>query len=272
MEASGGVSAMTCSPRLQAQVAILIWWDCTFALLSRSECIFSSQYYDFIVRCEVEDGWNMFSISGVPKELFHYLVEIVQLAHEKEQISKMRYAIFDTRRVFELEEKIAAYSQDNLPPDDTINDDEAIQHWHDCRHGVEAWKYALLLYISRVLKWTRTEDEEPPTVFSLARLTLDSVRSCRSTSMVQKQLLLPVFLAGAESKDAYARRFALDYCDEWSWKCRFHMFQDAATLLKEVWDAQDRQGDASTVWWGSVMEEEQRKAAYTENVAEYLFG
>ncbi|KAJ9150235.1 Fungal specific transcription factor domain-containing protein [Pleurostoma richardsiae] len=174
VESAGGIKAMINSPRLQAQLAMFSWWDCTLALLSRSACVFPAPYYEFIVACDAHDGWNMFSLSGVPRDLFCYLVEIVQLACEKEQTSRMKWASFNMDKVLEVEESILDYYLKDPSPSATDDDEETIQDWHDRRSGVDAWKHALLLYISRVFKWDRKTNTRPTGLLSLSRLTLDS--------------------------------------------------------------------------------------------------
>ena len=250
-------------------------WDCTLALLSRTPCVFPTRYYDYVLACDDEnDSWDMFSLSGVPKNLFSHLVELVQLANEKEKTAQMRWATFNMDRVFELEESILEYSHRDMKPPLTEASEEAIQHWHDCCSGVDAWKYALLLYIARVFKWERKSSIRPVGMSSLARLTLDNVRCCRNTSMVQKQLLLPVFLAGSESDDSYSRMYVQEYCEHWFHRCRYRMFRDASALMTEIWAARDGGNRDARAWWGSITDEKSRETedADSGRLQEYLLG
>lgn len=190
-------------------------------------------------------------------EIIKHIRELASLAGEKEQISKMRYAKFDTTRVLELER----YIQDFVPrpneQEDTQSEEE-VHAWHDYYYGANAWKYGLLLYITRVLKWDRCTDPPISVIASLSRKTIDSVRCCRPTFMMQKQLLLPVFLAGGELTDPHARKFVIEYFEGWYQWCKYGMFKEAPELLQEIWlqkDCKKGSMQADWIWWGSVIEQ-----------------
>ena len=169
----------------------------------------------------------------------------------------MKYAKFDTTRVHELEQVIQEYTVGELGPhgmtDDTTENEEKIHNWHDYRNACNAWKYAILLYLARVLKWDRVGRSRLPEATSLSRLILDSVRSCRPVSSLRKQLLFPLFLAGSESMDPYSRRFVKDYCEEWYRNSRYTMFMEALILLQDIWAQKDMKEDDYGVWWGGVI-------------------
>lgn len=132
----------------------------------------------------------------------------------------------------------------------------------DLHHCAEAWRYSLLIYISRVFRWQR--DGPPPPILSfLARKTLNHVSSCRNTSMLQKQLLLPVFLAGCETTDEHLRQVARTYCSWWNERTRYDMFLTAVALLEEVWSK-----DSTNTWWGYIIDSKSR----LNNARQYLFG
>lgn len=82
--------------------------------------------------------------------------------------------------------------------------------------------------------------------------------------MVQKQLLLPVFLAGCETTDEKLRQEAREYCAWWNERTRYGMFDTANTLMEEAW-ADDRAG----TWWGSDRSEE-RVGSRWETVSLWL--
>lgn len=193
----------------------------------------------------------------MPKELFQHIKELAELAGEREQISRLKHAIFDTTRAVELETSIGEYSIGSPGDQVSTGSEDTIQSWHDYYHTSNAWKYALLLYICRVLKWDRFSSAIALEVGSLSRLTLDSVRCCRPDSPLQKQLLLPVFLAGSEAVDSYSRSFVDDYCERWYSKCRYSMFREASALLHDIWARRDRETNQFAVWWGSVMDDKQ---------------
>jgi hypothetical protein len=110
----------------------------------------------------------------------------------------------------------------------------------------------------------------------LARKTLNNVSACRRTGstspsnnnntstasnsnrsthtnnlMLQKQLLLPVFLAGCETSDETLRAEAREYCIWWSEETGYDMFLTAAALLEEVWGCSSRDEGS---WWGGVID------------------
>ncbi|OAA57626.1 hypothetical protein SPI_07285 [Niveomyces insectorum RCEF 264] len=95
----------------------------------------------------------------------------------------------------------------------------------------------------------------------LARRTLNHVASCRRSTFVQKQLMLPVFLAGAEVREESLRNDARDYCAWWGAKTRYNMFLTAGDLLEDVWQRDDN------VWWGDVFDQRAMKGE-----TEYLLG
>lgn len=229
--------------------------------------VFPEAYDDLILSCDENASWNIFTLSGVPRELFRYCRELVQLASEKEQLAGMKYAIFDTARVLEVERCIKAYTQGEFNAQDLSVSGEDVQRWHDYYNASNAWKYALLLYICRVLEWDQTSDQPLAEVTSLARLILDSVKCCRSESPLQKQLLFPVFLAGSESADSYSREFVGQYCTHWYRECRYGMFKDALAVLQQLWLQKDRDSENVNVWWGSFI-----GSRHANPAAEFLFG
>ncbi|KAL6876302.1 fungal-specific transcription factor domain-containing protein [Trichoderma longibrachiatum] len=265
LETLGGVNAVACSSRFSAQIAMFVWWDCSISLISRSQPVFPSSYYDFVLSCD-DSSWNIFTISGVPRPLFQHFRELLQLASEREQISGLRYATFDMSRVEELERCIQDYTEDGCEVCDTCADEETVQNAYDYHYASNTWKYALLLYIYRVFKWDRTSDTPMAQVSSLSRQLLDSARCCRPESSLQKQFLIPIFLAGAEATGDYARKFAKDYCVGWYKKSRYSMFLEAADLLEEIWAQKDAQSNAFGIWWGSVI------GPRRSNAPEFLFG
>lgn len=232
-------------------------------MLGRSKTVFLPTYYEAVLGNDHADR-DIFALTGVPQELFRHMRELAELAGEKEQVARMKYAIFDTTRALELEELIRDYvicSTSQLP-----ESEDPVQNWHDYYHTSNAWRYALLLYICRVLKWDRFSSDLVLEVSTLTRLILDSVRCCRPDSSLQKQLLLPVFLAGSEAMDVYSRSLVEQYCEAWYINCRYTMFKDTLALLQDVWARRDREANKFTVWWGPIVDEKQSDGSG------YLFG
>lgn len=124
------------------------------------------------------------------------------------------------------------------------------QEQHDRFHCAEAWRCALLLYVECVFK--RDASQRSSALINLVRRTLDYIRCRQRSSQTQKQLLLPVFLAGSETSDEGKRPFVKDYCAYWAKTSRYSMFNSVPTLLDEIW--------STVVWWGTVI----NKMATTE--------
>ena len=229
------------------------------------------QYYDVVLEESREAAWDMISIAGVPKTLFKWLVDLVQFAEEKQRTMSMKWTTFNMQPVLELEQQISNWFY--LEASDYEDDDESFEHQQDCANAALAWKYALLIYIARVFKWDRTSDQRPSGIGPLSRLCLDHVRCCRQSSTVQKQVLLPVFLAGSEATDPYARKYATDYCAYWYEKCRYRMFHDASCLLEEIWMEQTSPQPNYNIWWGSVLDSKGGdQSADQASKPQYLFG
>jgi hypothetical protein len=205
------------------------------------------------------------------------MVSLGSYAREFEVVAKMTCARFDIAPVLRVEKDIRGWSDPEYsgPSDqddfelssadgNQIRDDA--QYKEDLRHCAEAWRYGLLTYICRVFKWERNQPP-PPRLEFLARKTLNHVSSCRSISMLQKQLLLPVFLAGCETTDDQLRQVARNYCSRWNDQTRYDMFLTANAVLEEVWT-----NDDPKVWWGSVMDQRTPNAGGSAESKQYLFG
>lgn len=153
-------------------------------------------------------------------------------------------------------------SADTNAPAET---EEKMHAQQDRHHCIEAWRHALLLYIERIFKWDHAAGIRPSGIPRLVRITLDHVRCCRRTSQTQKQLLLPVFLAGSETKDDEMQQVVREYCQWWGERSRYNMFHSVPMLLDDVWGGKK--------WWGAVVDEKTR-ATGTGNggKVQFLFG
>lgn len=236
----------------------------------------SQRYLEFLVRWEKEDEWSFFDLTGCPRGLLVHLYELADLAKQREIASSMKWLSFDMTPVVEAEREIKAWMNDSMPLSDADDDHEeepilneqAESQFHDHQdryHCAEAWRYASLLYIERVFKCGGHQKRRPRSISRLVRLTLDHVRCGRRTSQIQKQLLLPVFLAGSEAKDEDMRELVKEYCRFWAEKTRYEMFGSVPILLEEVWGAEG--------WWGSVIDRKTRPATQGQVVGtQFLFG
>lgn len=216
---------------------------------------------------------TFYSVSGCPEALFRCMIRLGSYARELKLVSRMTCAKFDLAPVLAVEKEIREWSdteyeglsgQQEFESSEQNADTEDLAHYkEDLHHCAEAWRYALLIYVVRVFRWER--DKPAPRILGfLARKTLNHVSSCRCTSMIQKQLLLPVFLAGCETTDEHLRRAARAYCSWWNDWTRYDMFLTADALLDKIWKSQSPQD-----WWGSVID--QQSASNNSN-RQFLFG
>jgi len=196
------------------------------------------------------------------------MVKLAKLAMQNEKAEEMEWLAFDASAVDEVEEVIKECSS-SPPIYDDAADEEAIEIAQDRYHCDEAWKNGLMLYIARVFRWKRT-GPVPGKVRYMARIILDHARSIRRSSTIQKQLLLPVFLAAAEIQSEDYRDFARDYCKWWTISCGFKMFADVSSYLEDIWKEQDNSGRPGT-WWATIIDL-RKKDSQQPKVPQILMG
>lgn len=209
-------------------------------------------------------------------------MKLAELAKQREIAARMAWLSFNLSPITKIEHEIRHWETSHfeaveISDLDTITEvlqvvnpeadiEETLNSKQDRHHCAEAWRYALLIYIKRVLGWDR-KSHRPSELTLLVRKTLDHVRSCRRTSQTQKQLLLPVFLAGSETADEEMRRFVREYCRWWATRSRYNMFNSAALLLEEIWER-----DHEYAWWGSVIDQKTRHGEAGEAGIQFLLG
>lgn len=242
------------------------------ALISRQGTVFDRAYRDFLIKWEQKDEWSFFELTGCPGDLLVHLFYLVELAKQKELASSMEWLMFNMTPIESIERKVIEWKNEmtlqvvEYDREAEEEDEKQLHDQQDRYHCAEAWRYSLLIYIERVFKWDRKQ-RRPFSIARFARTTLDHVRSCRQTSQTQKQLLLPVFLAGSETTDADMRRFVKGYCKHWAEKSRYNMFDSASLLLDEIWMASPSQ------WWGAFIDDKTTASkGPLETVTQFLFG
>ena len=203
------------------------------------------------------------------------MIRLGAYAREFELASTMTCVKFDMEPVLAAEKGIREWSDpqhfseypDSTPELSEVDDLGDLAHYkEDLHHCAEAWRYGLLIYVERVFKWNRNGPVSSILGF-LARKALNHVSACRRSTMVQKQLLLPVFLAGCETKDECLRQEARSYCAWWNDKTRYDMFLTATALLEEVWANEE-----PLSWWGSIIDQKTRFTSNGRTEKQYLFG
>lgn len=248
-------------------------WDATVSLLSRRPRIIPPEYFDALSDHSTQNDWTFFDLVGCPSFLVHTLVELIDLAAEYESTKGKRWTKFDHTRVSEIEDSLRNWNEIQSPPltAATSDDDEAtMHHKQDIYHCAEAWKSALLLYVVRIFQ-PRSSPQSTRRLSLLSRVTLDHVRSCRRTSRVQKQLLLPVYLAACETSDGEARQFSRDYCAWWNDKSAYGMFSSAGSLMESLWTRKEDL-NSQEMWWGQIIDEQLSTSAHSSPSIQCLLG
>lgn len=218
-------------------------------------------YLDFIVRWEKQDSWSFFDLTGCPGDLLIHLFHLAELAKQSEIALSMKWLSFNITPVIEIEEKLTqwSYNANSSVNEDVagLSDTEMERQFHeeqDRYHCAEAWRYALRLYVECVFK-----SDHKRRSLAVNKLVRDHTKCCRQTSQTQKQLLLPVFLAGSETSDQEMRDFVKDYCTYWGDKSGYSMFNSVPVLLDEVWSTGN--------WWGAVVDGKTRIPGQRQNHA-----
>jgi hypothetical protein len=279
----------------------IIRWDATLALTSRQGAMFPSSFFEYLVRNEEQDGWSFYDLTGCPTELLILLIRLVEMARQKELAASMEYLTFAMDPVLDVEEKllswnnifaenrdpgqeleprdrvqedfcsIGAENSDGISPISSEGDEEEYYQQRDRYHLAEAWRYALLLYIQRVFRWDRQSHRRPSATLRLTCSVLDHTRNCRKTSQSQKQLLLPIFLAGAEVRDKYMRDTVRSFCLWWGARSRYGMFYSVSNLLEEYW-TEPHCKSGKPIWWGSFLDEKSTSRKAGGRTTQFLFG
>lgn len=226
-------------------------------------------YFETVSALEDHSYWSFFDLIGCPRELVAALMQLVSLAEENEKASSMRWTRFDLTLVGEIQAFIISWDNPSLVIGDDMSE-EQMQQQRDRWNCSEAWRYGLLIYITRVFRWDRKTS--PPLRLALyARLVLEHVHSCRHTTIVQKQAFLPLFFASCETTDQFSRQSVREYCLYWGRACGYDLFRSAAALLEDVWREQDELG-GDGAWWGSVVDEKQRPYLSHAEPLQFCFG
>ncbi|KAI1626791.1 fungal-specific transcription factor domain-containing protein [Exophiala viscosa] len=274
LEGAGGVSSWSLSSRVQAQVSMFMWWDGVVALLSRRPCIFPYSYLETVLPWEGVQSWGFFDLNGCPRELLVPMIQLANLTESLDSSGKLPVSLREL--VAGIEENIRNYKPvGGAPADDFVvdlPDEEAEDYFNvatDYYHCCEAFRYALLLYILRVFKRAEGITNYHARLRHLSRLVMDHVISIQDSSSIRKQLLLTIFLAGAETKLDAHRHFIRGYCAKWYEVYGYQMFTTALEILEELWSNSD--AGETEIWWGDVLDV--RRRTDTRNpMSDFCFG
>jgi hypothetical protein len=206
-------------------------------------------YLDTLVESDENDGWSFFALNGCPAEFIVAMARLAKLASIYDKTTKMEWTIFNDLPVRAVVDDVKGFiNVEAISFDDmeSLEDDASAKL--NRFYCIEAWRHAILLYVLRVFGPAQNESQIRK-IQHLARVILDGVRCIPQTQVIQKQLLLPVFLAGAELGTEWDRSFVRQYCKHWSEASRFYHFESVGELLEDIWKDWSL-STRGTYWWG----------------------
>lgn len=220
------------------------------------------------------DGWSFFILNGCPVELVMAMARLAKLAATYEKTTRMEWTMFNRFPVDVVIDEVRSYVNGEsveFNEMDTLTEDPNARR--NRFHCIEAWRHAILLYACRV--FTPNQNiYQIRQIGHLARVVLDSVRSIPETETIQKQLLLPVFLAASEVGDEYSRSCIRKYCTHWNNVSHFQHFESTLVLLEDIWSDWDPLS-RDVFWWGKKLSSGDRWQSDNGNrtvVSELLLG
>ncbi|KAJ5575352.1 hypothetical protein N7450_009251 [Penicillium hetheringtonii] len=218
---------------------------------AREELVLPLSYLENILRYGHSDGWSYLELTGCLEEFVVIMAKLASLAQQHETAREKENLYFDMGAVDEVERTLRGVPVP-YPHFNEGLDEETLDFLRDRYHCIEAWRNALLIYIERVFRWDRT-GPVPPNAKYHARSIMEHARCIRKENNFQKQILLPIFLAGTEVKREEDRDFVREYCSWWTRLCGSKMFIDASSFCEEAWIKFDN-GDCDGIWWGSIID------------------
>ena len=225
-------------------------WDVTIGFINRQEPLFPPKYLDTLLRYDRGDGWTFLDLNGCPGQFILAMARLAKLASIYEQVSALQLTPFNMLPVDLVIEEVKNWrnTEDVCSLDIEESESEDMDARRDRFHCIEAWRHAIFLYALRV--FTRKQDRRGLQSISLSkRIILDHIRCIKQSMIIQKQILIPLFLAAAETKDEIDRAFVQQYCKYWSSKSRYSMFETTEVIIKDIWaDCHVSMRDA--YWWG----------------------
>lgn len=244
LEERGGVQALMSATVLKSQMAMLVWYDMSIALVGRKGCCIPYKYLEALTNCN-DRYWTFFSMTGCVGELckivYEFCVIVAMPDFANTPAGRTQVAGLETQ----LDEFQAPVPEDSmLPPSDltVASASSMVEEAHGMMHGADVWRHALLLYSARVF---RRLPGSSIRVQSLARRVIDHARLIpMSENGASKQLLLPLLLAGSDEQNPLHRQFVVDYIDYWTEKLRFRVWDDAKDVLLDLWEKQRQDPEA----------------------------
>lgn len=246
-------------------------------MISRKRPLLDLGYLENLILHGEEDSWTFFTLNGCPAELVMFMARLSILASTFEKVQALNeespWVTFSTVPVEAIIAEVTQWTNPEGATAESIawtddNPEKRLNRFH-C---VEAWRNAILLYAYRVFSRPQTTAGLRSITY-LARVVLDHVRCIPDTDVVQKQTLLPVFLAASETGDESTRDFVRNFCGHWTATARYSMFGTVGTLLENIWAGWDVES-RHVHWWGTIVENSDRESPGGEKglVSELLLG
>jgi hypothetical protein len=227
-------------------------------------------YLEMLVQFPDTEDWSFLVLAGCPVQFLMAMARLAKLAAIYEKTTKMEWTIFNDLPVQLIVEDVKGFENVEAM---SIADLDWLNHDPDGRrnrfHCIEAWRHAILLFAARAF-CLKQDVYGIRKISHLSRVVLDCVRCIPQAEFFQKQLLLPVFLAGSEIESEVDRKFVRCYFQYWNETSRFEHFGSAAELLEDIW----KEWDASTrdsYWWGAKIKH-QSSSGKDAMVSEALLG
>lgn len=233
----------------RGQTAMLLWWDLTLAMISRQAPLLPESYVrSFIKQASAGSDLDFFNLVGCQEDIFGYLSQTVQIAC---RLRAGGDAFEIVKQIQEIEESLLDWK---LPLEFNTSrlrrlTSRQLEYTMNRIHATEAWRWAILLYIQQIFRGGKASEFYRHQIFDHAKCITRNAQD-----RIQKQILLPLFLAGAQtaSSEACLRGFVMDLCAYWGIACRFGMFDTVAALLQCIWDKMD--SSEEPVFWGDVLD------------------
>ncbi|KAF2102544.1 hypothetical protein NA57DRAFT_52112 [Rhizodiscina lignyota] len=238
LESSGGIKLAEYNTQLRSQIAQLIWYDTTAALLSRKGPVFPRTYSEALMSWQVDTEWSLLSLNGYPDIAFLDMYDIAVAASCTSPLPD--------GHVTRLEMGLWLARFDSVHQ----NQDKNITALTDC------WRLGMLLYCTRVFHQSEASQTKAR---MLAEEIMWLIHDLPANSATQKQCLLPLFLAGCEMDSFRFRSIAIDFCKRWKDKTGLWLFQSALDLMQLVWASMD-ENPVKDVWWGDIIKPSSGKA------------
>lgn len=220
--------------------------------------------------CANKDARPFFHLTGCPADLVVCMAKLASLASAHEQSQGLGWTASKASRIEDLEATLTAWHNPYHIAGSVSDVQEDLNPTQDCYHCVEAWRNALILYVHQVFKRDLAV-RSPAVIPFYSRLILDHIQCITQETVIQKQVLLPLFLAGCEATEDSLRNQATDFCRFWCQRNGYRMFQDVGDLLEHVWKDRRESADAG-YWWGDTVDQYNTTGPTDPMRPQFLFG